>query len=149
MTFWHVSARLLFLSSLAFGLSACGNLSIEGKWTLDKESTLASIQNQAPAPGQGGGLLKEVFSDIKKGLSRVLLAPFEGTEYHITSTEVRTIRNGVGIARPYEVIERPDSDSIVIRYDNGEISTWSRAEGGLKLKLPGNEGSWVYFKPVK
>lgn len=148
MTSWLVSARLLLLSSVAFGLSACGGLSIQGKWTLDKESTLASIQNQGPPPGQGG-LLKEVFSDFKKGISRVLLAPFEGTEYHITATEVRTIRNGVGIARPYEVIERPDSDSIVIRYDNGEISTWSRAEGGLKLKLPGNEGSWVYFKPVK
>jgi len=47
------------------------------------------------------------------------------------------------------VIERPDSDTIVIRYDSGEISTWGRAESGVKLKLPGNDGNWVYFRPVK
>jgi hypothetical protein len=49
----------------------------------------------------------------------------------------------------YEIIERPTADRSVVKFADGEISTWSRHPGGIRMLLPGEQERWVYFKPVE
>lgn len=136
----------LLLLSTAF-LTGCGGNFLIGKWELDRETTIAHLTNGKPkADNPGEGFLKELVNGLQKGVSHLLLAQFEGEEIEFTATEMRRIRNGVGEATGYRIIERPASGTVVIQYENDEIMTWSRSDSGIRMRLPGEEEHWVYFK---
>lgn len=141
--------RLLPLLLVSVLLSGCGGNFLVGKWTLDRETTVAALTPAAPEPTTPEkGFLKEVVSGLQKGLSRLLLTQFEGVEIEFTTSEMRRVRNGVGEAMAYKIIEKPGGGRLVLQYADGEIATWAKAETGVKMRLPGEEESWVYFKPV-
>lgn len=108
---------------------------------------------QAAAPdseaGPGGNLLKDIVGGLQKGLSRVLLTQFEGVQLEFTATEARRVRNGVGEAQGYEIIEKPSPNTYLVKTDDGSIVTWTKTPGGVRLKLGGEADTWVYFKPVE
>ncbi len=144
-TAFHLCVLLVFSAML----SGCCRDWLVGKWTLDKELTLSMISTPSDSGrNPGEGFLKDIVSGIQKGLSRVLMTQFEGTEIEFTGTEMRRVRNGVGEAKAYRVIERPDSGTVLLQFDDGEIVTWSRSESGVRMKLPGEVEQWVYFRPV-
>jgi len=139
---------VLVFSSLL--LTGCGGSWFIGKWTLDRELTLSKISAPAEAGGSPGeGFLKDLVTGLQKGVSRILLSQFEGVEIEFTPTEFRRIRNGIGEATTYKVIERPDRSTAVIQYEGGEIVTWNKVESGVRMKLPGDVEQWVYFRSVK
>ncbi|MDP4585366.1 MAG: hypothetical protein NWR21_13440 [Verrucomicrobiales bacterium] len=141
--------RLSLVLASAFLLSGCGGSWFIGKWTLDRELTLSKISAPAePGGSPGEGFLKDLVTGMQKGVSRLLLTQFEGVEIEFTPTELRRIRNGVGEAITYKVIERPDRATVVIQYEDGEIVTWNQVETGVRMKLPGALEQWVYFRPV-
>ena len=141
--------RLSLVLASAFLLSGCGGSWFIGKWTLDRELTLSKISAPAePGGSPGEGFLKDLVTGMHKGVSRLLLTQFEGVEIEFTPTELRRIRNGVGEAITYKVIERPDRATVVIQYEDGEIVTWNQVETGVRMKLPGALEQWVYFRPV-
>lgn len=141
--------RLSLVLASAFLLSGCGESWFIGKWTLDRELTLSKISAPAePGGSPGEGFLKDLVTGMQKGVSRLLLTQFEGVEIEFTPTELRRIRNGVGEAITYKVIERPDRATVVIQYEDGEIVTWNQVETGVRMKLPGALEQWVYFRPV-
>lgn len=141
--------RLSLVLASAFLLSGCGGSWFVGKWTLDRELTLSKISAPAePGGSPGEGFLKDLVTGMQKGVSRLLLTQFEGVEIEFTPTELRRIRNGVGEAITYKVIERPDRATVVIQYEDGEIVTWNQVETGVRMKLPGALEQWVYFRPV-
>ena len=141
--------RLSLVLASAFLLSGCGGSWFIGKWTLDRELTLSKISAPAePGGSPGEGFLKDLVTGMQKGVSRLLLTQFEGVEIEFTPTELRRIRNGVGEAITYKVIERPDRATVVIQYEDGEIVTWNQVETGVRMKLPGAIEQWVYFRPV-
>jgi hypothetical protein len=143
--------RLALLALLATTLSGCGRSFLIGKWTLDRETTIANLtagQDQ-PAGNPGEGFLKELVTGLQKGVSRLLLTQFEGVEVEFTATEMRRMRNGTGEAVTYEVIEKPGAGTVVLKYADGEIVTWGRADSGIRMRLPGEEEHWIYFKVVK
>ena len=141
--------RLSLVLASAFLLSGCGGSWFIGKWTLDRELTLSKISAPAePGGSPGEGFLKDLVTGMQKGVSRLLLTQFEGVEIEFTPTELRRIRNGVGEAITYKVIERPDRATVVIQYEDGEIVTWNQVETGVRMKLPGALVQWVYFRPV-
>ena len=141
--------RLSLVLASAFLLSGCGGSWFIGKWTLDRELTLSKISAPAePGGSPGEGFLKDLVTGMQKGVSRLLLTQFEGVEIEFTPTELRRIRNGVGEAITYKVIERPDRVTVVIQYEDGEIVTWNQVETGVRMKLPGALEQWVYFRPV-
>lgn len=144
-------ALLLSLSlAMSFFLTGCGGNWIVGKWTLDRELTLSKITApEEPGATQGEGFLKDLVTGLQKGVSRMLLTKFEGLEIEFTTTEIRRIRNGVGEATGYKIIDRPDSSTCVIQYSDGEIVTWNKVESGLRMKLPGDVEQWIYFKAVE
>lgn len=143
--------RVLLLFSLAFFLSGCGGNWLVGKWTLDQEKTLEAMTvRQQVSPDQPGkGLLQDIVGGLQKGLSRVLLSQFEGVEVEFTGSEMRRVENGVGSAQGYEIIDRPDASTYLVKYEDGDIVTWSRTESGVRLKLTGDGEMWVYFRPVE
>lgn len=143
--------RLTLLVIAASTLTGCGRSWLNGKWTLDRDTTVARLTAGQEKPGAtpGEGFLKELVTGLQKGVSRLLLTQFEGVEVEFTATEMRRMRNGTGEAVVYEVIERPEAGTVVLKYADGEIVTWSRAETGIRMRLPGEEEHWIYFKPVK
>lgn len=143
------SLRFSLLLAAAFLLSGCGGNWLIGKWTLDRELTLAKISPAEPVATAGEGFLKELVTGLQKGVSRLLLTQFEGVEIEFTPTEIRRVRNGIGEAAGYEVIERPDRATAVIQSEGGEIVTWNKVETGVRMKLPGDVEQWVYFRRVK
>jgi hypothetical protein len=139
-------SSLALLLSVSFFLSGCGGSWITGKWALDKELTLSMISAaESPADNPGEGFLKELVTGLQKGVSRILLTQFEGIIIEFTPTEMRRMRNGVGVATFYEVIDRPAAGTLVLKYENGEIVTWSKVDTGIRMKLPGDVEQWVYF----
>ncbi len=145
----HALRLSLIIASSLF-LSGCGGNWIVGKWTLDRELTLSMISAQKePGTNASEGFLKELVTGLQKGVSRILLTQFEGVEIEFTSTEIRRVRNGVGEAEGYMIIERPDSATAVVEYEDGEIVTWNKVESGVRMKLPGDHEQWVYFRAVK
>ena len=135
---------------MSFFLTGCGGNWIVGKWALDRELTLSKITApEEPGATQGEGFLKDLVTGLQKGVSRMLLTKFEGLEIEFTTTEIRRIRNGVGEATGYKIIDRPDSSTCVIQYSDGEIVTWNKVESGLRMKLPGDVEQWIYFKAVE
>ncbi|MEM6278880.1 MAG: hypothetical protein AAF733_05330 [Verrucomicrobiota bacterium] len=139
--------------SSAFLLSGCTGNWLVGKWELDKDRTieeLGKVEEPSPnaAPEGSGGLLKEIVGGLQKGLSRVLLAQFEGIQIEFTGSEQRKTRNGVGEAIRYEIIEKPSSDIYLVKTEDGNIVTWEKVDSGIRLKL--SEGNdWVYFRAVE
>ncbi|HQZ27594.1 MAG TPA: hypothetical protein PK648_05560, partial [Verrucomicrobiales bacterium] len=74
---------------------------------------------------------------------------FEGVVIEFTATEMRRVRNGAGEATLYEVIDQPATGTLVLKYESGEIVTWSKVDTGIRMKLPGEIKQWVYFSKVK
>ncbi|MEX2578498.1 MAG: hypothetical protein WD342_05520 [Verrucomicrobiales bacterium] len=137
--------RFALLLAFSLLLSGCGGNWLVGKWTLDKERTVQEIgRTEKP---DGDGLLKDLVDGLQKGISRVMLSQFDGVVLEFTPNELRRLRNGVGEAQTYEIIERPARDRYVVQYEDGEIATWSRVEGGIRMKLPGETERWVWFEP--
>lgn len=143
-----VLIRSLLLLAFALLLSGCGGNWLVGKWTLDEERTVAAFQveKNAPGTGEGKGILGDIVGGLQKGLSRMIVSQLTGTRIEFTRTEVRRTRDGAGEAHGYEIIEKPDADTYLVKYDDGEIITWNRVEGGIRMKL-GEGDAWVYFKP--
>jgi len=131
----------------AFFFTGCGGGWLKGKWTLDRELTLSKISAPAESGSSpGDGFLKDLVGGLQKGISRLLLTQFEGVEIEFTPTEYRRVRHGVGESVTYRVIERPDASTVVVQYGGGEIVTWNRVQTGVRMKLPGDAGQWVYFR---
>lgn len=146
MKIYRPLPRFALLLAFSLLLSGCGGNWLVGKWTLDKERTVQELgRTEAP---EGDGLLKDLVGGLQKGISRVMLSQFDGVELEFTQNELRRLRNGVGEAQSYEIIERPSRDTYVVQYEDGEIATWSRVEGGIRMKLPGETERWVWFEPV-
>ena len=141
--------RLSLALASVFLLSGYGGGWFIGKWTLDRDLTLSKISTPAePGNSPGEGFLKDLVSGLQKGVSRILLTQFEGVVIEFTPNEFRRIRDGIGEATTYKVIERPDTSTVVIQYEGGEIVTWNKVETGVRMKLPGDVEQWVYFRRV-
>lgn len=142
---------LAFTALLLSGCDRLGGNWLVGTWTLDKETTIANLGAGDPAASDsaGEGFLKELAPGLQKGVSRLLLTPFEGTVLEFTPTERRRTRDGSGEVSAYEIIERSAPDRYVVKLADGEISTWSRHPGGIRMLLPGGQEHWIYFKAVE
>lgn len=142
-----------FLVATAFLLSGCSGNWLVGTWELDKDRTVEALRiTETPSPNAapegGAGLLKEIVGGLQKGISLVLLNQFEGVQFEFTANEQRKTKNGVGHAVRYEIIEKPNPDTYLVKTDEGEIVTWERVDSGIRLKF--SEGDeWAYFKPVE
>ena len=146
---------LVCLSGISLFLSGCaGGNWLVGKWELDKEKTTATFAEKSgvskaaedvPQNDLGklvGGFLKQV----GKGLTDVLLDQFANSRIEFTKSEIRIVKAGEGKAVHYEIIERPDGDTITIKLEDGTITSWHREGEYIKQTLNGDENVWLYFR---
>lgn len=141
--------RLALLCLFPLLLAGCGRHWLVGKWTIDRETTLAGLSEVGGEPATPGeGFLKDLASGLQKGVSRLILSQFEGVEIEFTPTEMRRIREGGGEFETYRIAERPTPGLVVIQFDDGETATWAKTEGGVQMRLPGEEERWIHFRPA-
>ena len=120
--------QIAALIALSLILTGCGKDWIVGKWEFDEERTLEAM-TPPKDPQQGQGLLSEVVSGLQRGFFRT--------------------RDGAGEAIGYKVIEKPNADRRMIQYDDGDIVTIERVEGGIRTLMSGDDKIWVYFRAVE
>ena len=141
--------RFLLVISATVFLSGCGGNFLVGRWAIDQDRTVAELTSPDEPVTDAEGLLKSIGKGLKKGITQILLVQFEGMVLEFTPTELRRVRDGVGTTVDYEIIERPSTGTYLVKYADGEIATWEKVEGGIRLKLSGGEKDhWVYFKAV-
>ena len=144
---WKAYAPSLLLLPVAVGLlvASCHSPAswLEGKWVLDSEYTQRQWEQAQAEQGQASGpeALGQALGGLAGGLLLVALADvtfvFDGNEVIVLQA------NGNGEAHTFEVVEAPDADTLIIKKDNGEISTWYRdgdriatvTDGGVHLKV--------------
>lgn len=141
--------HFLTISLAALLLTGCGGNFLVGKWTIDQERTVAELSPDGEPAQDAEGLLKAIGQGLQKGLAQILLSQFKGTVLEFTPTELRKTRDGVGTTVEYEILERPTTSSYIVKYADGEITTWQKVEGGIRMKFSGGQKDhWVYFTPV-
>lgn len=139
---------LVFLSGIGLLLSGCSESNwLVGKWELDKDKSMKTFAGNPEADQSDFG--KKVggfFKSVGKGLTGALLDQFAYSRIEFTQSEVRMMNKGKGEAIAYEIIERPDSGTLVIKLSDGEISTWHREGDYIKQAAYGEDSAWLYFK---
>lgn len=147
----HRSIFFLLAALVAsMSLAGCGGSWLEGKWTFDREKTLESMAPpEDPNAAEDGGFLNGVISGLQKGLSQMMLNQLKDVEIEFTGEEMRRTQYGNGEATAYEIIEKPDADTVVIKYSDGEINTVKRSDTGIRMLMPGDGTFWIHFKPVE
>ena len=140
--------QIAALIALSLILTGCGKEWLVGDWEFDKERTLEAM-TPPKDPQQDQGLLSEVVSGLQKGFSQLLFIQFNGVIIEYTGKEMRRTKDGAGEAIGYKVIEKPNADRRMIQYDDGDIVTIERVEGGIRMLMSGDDKIWVYFRTVE
>ena len=148
---------ILCLSGISLILSACsGGNWLVGKWELDKEKTMAAFAEKSAAgkavkeeqQNELGQLLGGLLKSVGRGIGDAILDQFANTSVEFTASEMRIVKNGKGKAVAYEIIERPDSDTIIIKLADGTITSVYREGEHIKQALSGEQAVWLYFRRV-
>ncbi len=141
---------LLLLAAAALALGGCAPKTkwLTGQWVFDADYTQQKIAaTEKPAEKETG---------IVGGLNKILkgiVAPqvgtgLEGSRMIVTQKElVLTSKEGTGKAKPFEVLDSPDAETITLKFSDGEVASFHRegdrfwTEGWLKTR--------AYFTRVK
>ena len=146
------SLRSLLFAVAVLSLAGCSRNELVGRWTLDKEKTLSLMtEPEEGAPEDSGpaeAFLKDLAGGLQKGVSRFLLTHYEGVIIEFTDTEMRRLRGGSGETQTYEIVDQPDKDTYQVKMADGDIETWNRVEGGIRMKLTDEGDTWIYFRPA-
>lgn len=141
--------RLLLLLCFPFFLTGCNASKWWiGKWQVDQEYTQKKVeeaQAAKPANDTGGNFL----SGMADALGGMLIAMMGDITIQITDKEVITMQGGTGKSATYTVMERPTKDSVLIKQQDGEITTWYRDGEHLAITATGATNMKIYFRRVK
>lgn len=145
---------LVFVLGFGLLLSGCSESNwLVGRWELDKDKSMKTFAGSPEADQAGeedqddfGKKVGGFFKSVGKGLTGALLDQFAYSSIEFTQSEVRMMNKGKGEAIAYEIIERPDSETLVIKLSDGEITTWHREGAYIKQAAYGEDSAWLYFK---
>lgn len=145
-----VLLTLLCLTLLAAGCSKTPRWFL-GTYEFDATESLRPLVEKAGAakdeqPKPDGGLAGAV-----QGLATVfapfaLMKEFEGATVTIKPGEIIIMRGGSGKVVQFEVYQKPDADTVVIKTSENNIETWTRTPTGIAQKLSGGIDLAVPFK---
>ena len=144
-TFLRVSALCVTLSALTVfaGCSKKSDSWLIGKWAFDPEATKANL----PADNKAQGVPDSVAQNMGLQLTTQLMNQMNNCKLHITAEKVTFISgNGTEESNAYEIIERPDANTIVIK--SKEIATFTKSGKYICIPTTGAVQFKMYFKPV-
>ena len=144
-TFLKVSALCVTLSALTVfvGCSKKNDNWLIGKWAFDPETTKANL----PADNKAQGVPDSVANQMGSQLTTQLMDQMNNCKLHITAKKVTFILgNGTEESDTYEIINRPDANTIVIK--GKEPATFIKSGKYICIPTTGAVQFKMYFKPV-
>ncbi len=117
-----------------------------GRWAFDLERTKANL----PADIKAQGVPDAQSQQIAEQLTNQLIDQMENVQFDITADEFTTIsRSAPEKTATYEVLERPDENTIVVKSDRmDETSTFIKSGKYICIPSIGAVQFKMYFKPV-
>ena len=143
--FLRVSALCVTLSALTVfaGCSKKSDNWLIGKWAFDPEATKANM----PADNKATGVPDSVAQELGSKLTTQLLNQMNNTKLHITAEKITVASgNGTEESHTYEITERPDANTIVIK--SKEVATFIKSGKYLCMPTTGDVQFKMYFEPV-
>ncbi len=144
-TFLRVSALCVTLSALTVfvGCSKKNDNWLIGKWAFDPEATKANL----PADNKAQGVPDNVAQQMGSQLTTQLMDQMNNCKLHITTEKITFISgNGTEESNTYEIVKRPDANTIVIKGE--ELATFIKSGKYICLPTTGAVQFKMYFKPV-
>ncbi len=144
-SFLRVSALCVTLSALTVfaGCSKKSDSWLIGKWAFDREATKANL----PADNKAQGVPDSVAQEMGSQLTTQLMNQMNNCKLHITAEKITFISgNGTEESNTYEIIKRPDANTIVIK--SKEPATFIKSGEYLCIPTTGAVQFKMYFKPV-
>ena len=143
--FLRVSALCVTLTVLTM-LGGCSKDSdnwLIGKWAFDLEKTKANL----PADNKAQGVPSNVAQQMGEQLTNQLIDQMKNMVFEITAKKI-TVISGTTVVKSgtYEIIERPDANTIIIKGD--ETSTFIKSGKYICVPTTGAVQFKMYFKPV-
>ena len=144
-TFLRVSALCVTLSALTVfaGCSKKSDSWLVGKWAFDPEATKANM----PADNEATGVPDRVAQEMGSKLTAQLMNQMNNVKLHITAEKITfTSGNGTEESHTYEITERPDANTVVIK--SKEVGTFIKSGKYLCIPTTGAVQFKMYFEPV-
>ncbi len=137
---------LLVVVTLLAGCNSPGRW-LRGKWVVDLDYTREQLQQAEARPvakPEGlGGVLENLAHDIAAPLVMRTLGKVQIT---FTETEIVTTVEGNGKATPYEIVETPDRNTVILKKADGEVQTFERVGERIRTTMSGAVPLVVYLK---
>jgi hypothetical protein len=138
---------LACLSLLAAGCSKTPKWFV-GTYEFDAVESLRPLMekpddSKAQEPKKGGNFVQGLATAFAP---LALMNQFEGATVTIKDGEIITMKSGSGKVIQFEVYEKPDADTLVIKTSENNIETWTRTPTGIAQKLSGGIDLVVPFK---
>ena len=146
-TFLRVSALCVILSAMTLfaGCSKTNDNWLIGEWVFDLETTKANI----PADNKAQGVPDSVAKKMGEQLTNQLINQMINAKFDITAAEMTlTFGNGTKNTGAYEITNRPDANTIVIKAKDGEATTFTKSGKYLCMGTTGAVQFKMYFKPA-
>jgi hypothetical protein len=140
-----VSALCVTLTALTM-LGGCSQDSdnwLIGRWAFDLEKTKANL----PAANKAQGVPGSVEQQMAEQLTNQLIDQMKNVMFDITAEKITVISgSAAGKSGTYEIIERPDANTIVIKSD--ETSTFTKSGNHICVSTTGAVQFKMYFQPM-
>ncbi len=148
-----IPARALVVFGFALLLTGCSKTPswFSGTYEFDAEESLKPLVEKSKSRDSKEPKPKEdvvgAFKELAVTLAPLALAQkFHRVTIAITDKEIISTKGGTGTVVRYEVYQRPDRDTIVIKTSENKIETWRRTPAGIAQKGDGDIDLWIPFK---
>ncbi|NLA40394.1 MAG: hypothetical protein GX874_03135 [Smithella sp.] len=143
----RVSTVCIAVTAMAF-LTGCSKKDdnwLVGEWAFDQATTRANL----PADIKAQGVPDSLAIEAGKRLTDELIGQVVGTKMLFTATTVTfTHGNGNRESAAYKITGRPDADTLVIKDEDGDESTFSKSGKYLCIPTTGAIQLKMYFQPI-
>lgn len=122
-----------------------------GSFEFDAEESFkplldAASKEEKPEPKKDEGMVGAL-----KGLATVfaplaLAQEYGGATLTITRDEIIMTKGGSGSVVKFEVYQRPDPDTVMIKTSENKIETWKKTHSGISQKATGDLDLFIPFK---
>jgi hypothetical protein len=102
-----------------------------GTWEFDRAATEAYLKPAGGAGSEAAGGLKKFLEGVSGAVGGVVASAMagqlEGVKMEVTATEIRhRAKDGTTKAVSYQIVERPDANTLVLQTGSGEKMTFRR-----------------------
>ncbi|MEO6052587.1 MAG: hypothetical protein ABIP97_01100 [Chthoniobacterales bacterium] len=125
-----------------------------GTWRVDRPYTEQHMVVATPAPQVSNGTnkmataMQGLGNGLAKGMLSLMMAVMENADLTITQKQFMLLKDGAGTAKDYTVIERPSSNSVILKVGN-DVSTYTLEGDHMSAAVAGVSDAKIYFKRVK